>query len=62
MVCARLGDRALPLIIDLLKPESCASLLSGVFAKTGRLDILHANAGTYIGGDLTETNHDAIEY
>ena len=60
-VCARLGDHAIPLVIDLLKPESCASLLSSVLAKTGRLDILHANAGTYIGGDLTETNHDAID-
>jgi ribitol 2-dehydrogenase len=60
-VCARLGDRALPLVIDLLKPESCASLLNGVLAKAGRLDILHANAGTYIGGDLTETNLDAID-
>jgi ribitol 2-dehydrogenase len=60
-VCTRLGDRALPLVIDLLKPESCASLLNGVLAKAGRLDILHANAGTYIGGDLTETNLDAID-
>lgn len=60
-VCGRLGDRAVPLIIDLLKPESCASLLDGVLAKAGRLDILHANAGTYIGGDLTETNLDAID-
>ena len=60
-VCARLGDRAIPLVIDLLKPESCASLLNGVLAKAGRLDILHANAGTYIGGDLTETNLDAID-
>ncbi len=60
-VCTRLGDRALPLVIDLLKPESCASLLNGVLAKAGRLDILHANAGTYIGGDLIETNLDAID-
>jgi ribitol 2-dehydrogenase len=60
-VCARLGDRAIPLVIDLLNAESCASLLTGVLAKAGRLDILHANAGTYIGGDLTETNLDAID-
>jgi ribitol 2-dehydrogenase len=60
-VCARLGDRAIPLVIDLLNAESCASLLTGVLAKAGQLDILHANAGTYIGGDLTETNLDAID-
>jgi ribitol 2-dehydrogenase len=59
--CARLGDRAIPLVIDLIEPESCASLLDGVLARAGRLDILHANAGTYIGGDLTETSHDAID-
>ena len=60
-VCARLGSRAIPLMIDLLNAESCASLLTGVMAKAGHLDILHANAGTYIGGDLTETNLDAID-
>jgi ribitol 2-dehydrogenase len=59
--CGRLGARAIPLVIDLLEPESCASLLDGVLANAGRLDILHANAGTYIGGDLTETSHDAID-
>jgi ribitol 2-dehydrogenase len=59
--CARLGDRAIPLVIDLIEPESCASLLDGVLARAGRLDILHANAGTYIGGDFTETSHHAID-
>jgi ribitol 2-dehydrogenase len=59
--CSRLGDRAIPLVIDLLDPRSCASLLDGVLAAAGHLDILHANAGSYIGGDLTETNHEAID-
>lgn len=60
-VCDRLGDRAIPLVIDLLNPDQCASLLDRVLSKAGQLDILHANAGTYIGGDLTETNLDAID-
>ena len=51
----------MPLVIDLLNPASCASLLDGILAKTGQLDILHANAGTYIGGDLTETNLETID-
>jgi ribitol 2-dehydrogenase len=59
--CSRLGDRAIPLVIDLLDPRSCASLLDGVLAAASHLDILHANAGSYIGGDLTETNHEAID-
>ena len=59
--CARLGGQATPLVIDLLNPASCASLLEGILAKKGQLDIFHANAGTYIGGDLTETSLDTID-
>ncbi|MBB5665133.1 ribitol 2-dehydrogenase [Rhizobium leguminosarum] len=60
-VCSRLGERAIPLVINLLNPNECAGLLEGVLAKTGKLDILHANAGTYIGGDLVETDLDTID-
>lgn len=60
-VCERLGEQAIPLVIDLLNAESCASLLDNLLAKASQLDILHANAGTYIGGDLAETNLDAID-
>ncbi|MBX4862746.1 SDR family oxidoreductase [Rhizobium sophorae] len=60
-VCARLGERAIPLKINLLDPGECAGLLEGVLSKTGKLDILHANAGTYIGGDLIETDLDTID-
>lgn len=60
-VCARLGANAMPLVIDLLNAESCATLLDGVLATAGQLDIFHANAGTYIGGDLTETNLETID-
>ncbi|WP_454855986.1 SDR family oxidoreductase [Rhizobium binxianense] len=60
-VCSRLGDRAVPLALDLLDPEKCASLLDGILSKAGHLDILHANAGTYIGGDLVDASLDAID-
>lgn len=60
-VCSRLGDGAIPLVIDLLDSKSCASLLDGVLSKAGQLDILHANAGTYIGGDLVDTDLDTID-
>jgi len=59
--CSQLGSHALPLVIDLLDPESCASLLDKVLAVAGQLDILHANAGTYIGGDLKDAALDAID-
>ncbi|OAV56548.1 glucose dehydrogenase [Rhizobium sp. WYCCWR10014] len=60
-VCARLGERAIPLKINLLDPGECAGLLEGILSKAGKLDILHANAGTYIGGDLMETDLDTID-
>jgi len=60
-VCKKHRDSAVPLVVDLLNPESCASLLDGILAKAGQLDILHANAGSYIGGDLVETDLAAID-
>jgi ribitol 2-dehydrogenase len=55
------GDAMIPLIIDLLDAKSCATLMSQILEKAGRLDILHANAGIYIGGDLVDANTDAID-
>ena len=60
-VCTELGEQAIPLVLDLLNPKSCNQLLSGILDKAGQLDILYANAGSYIGGDLTETTPDAID-
>jgi ribitol 2-dehydrogenase len=60
-LAAKYGAKAVPLVIDLLDREGCASLLGGVLDKAGQLDILHANAGTYIGGDLIESELDSID-
>jgi ribitol 2-dehydrogenase len=59
--CATHGDRVLPLVIDLLDPKQCATLLPRVLETAGRLDILHANAGIYVGGDLVDAENDAID-
>ncbi|MBB2792250.1 UNVERIFIED_ORG: ribitol 2-dehydrogenase [Rhizobium pisi] len=59
--CGRLGEKAIALPLDLLNPEDCAGLLDGILSKVGQLDIFHANAGSYIGGDLVEANLDAID-
>lgn len=48
-ICEELGDAAIPLVMDLLDPQDCATLLSQVLEKAGQLDIFHANAGSYIG-------------
>jgi ribitol 2-dehydrogenase len=50
------GDAVIPLTIDLLDPRSCATLMPQILEKAGQLDILHANAGIYIGGDLVDAN------
>ncbi len=60
-VAARLGAAAIPLRVDLLDPESCAGMVPAALDRAGRIDILHCNAGTYIGGDLVETDGAAID-
>jgi ribitol 2-dehydrogenase len=60
-LCDKHGDAAIPLVIDLLDPKDCATLLPKVLEKAGQLDILHANAGTYVGGDLIDADSGAID-
>ncbi len=60
-LCKKHGDAAIPLIIDLTSPESCATLLPKTLELAGQLDILLANAGIYIGGDLIEANSANID-
>jgi ribitol 2-dehydrogenase len=60
-LCNKHGDAALPLVIDLLDPKDCATLLPRVLEKVGRLDILHANAGAYLSGDLVQADNGAID-
>lgn len=55
------GSRVHPLQLDLLDRERCAALLPEVLALAGRLDVFHANAGLYVGGDLIDASHDAID-
>lgn len=55
------GEAVIPLVIDLLDPGDCAALLPKVLEQAGRLDILHANAGSYVGGDLIDADSAAID-
>ena len=59
--CETLGSNALPLVLDLLDPAQCASLPARILALAGRLDVFHANAGLYVGGDLIDATDDAID-
>jgi ribitol 2-dehydrogenase len=58
---ARSRGKAIAQMTDLLDVESCAAMIPQVLTKTGRIDILHCNAGTYIGGDLVETDAPTID-
>lgn len=57
-LCASLGPGAHPIVVDLLKPQSVATMLPQILDTTGRLDAFHANAGAYVGGPLVEGDPD----
>ncbi|MEX4007280.1 SDR family oxidoreductase [Neoaquamicrobium sediminum] len=58
-ICTELGPEAMPLVVDLVSPESVASMMPAILDKAGWLDIFHANAGAYIGGELVDGDPDA---
>lgn len=60
-LAADLAGRAVPQVTDLLDEASCNRMVPEILLKVPHIDILYCNAGTYIGGDLTETTPDAID-
>ncbi|ARC36529.1 SDR family NAD(P)-dependent oxidoreductase [Paracoccus yeei] len=60
-LAGRLGDRAIPQVTNLLDTDSCNAMIPEILEKVDHIDILYCNAGTYIGGDLTETTPEAID-
>lgn len=58
-LCQELGDRAKPLVVDLLAPEEVSGMLPRILELAGRLDIFHANAGAYIGGAVADGDPNA---
>lgn len=57
--CTALGAGAVPLLIDLTSAASVAQMMPQLLALTGKLDIFHANAGSYVGGDVVTGDPDA---
>ncbi|QIB35239.1 SDR family oxidoreductase [Ancylobacter pratisalsi] len=57
-ICAELGEKAVPLVVDLLDPASVATMMPRILESCGQLDIFHANAGAYIGGEVVEGDPD----
>ena len=55
------AGKAIAQVTDLLDSASCDAMIPDILAKTGHIDILYCNAGTYIGGDLVETDAATID-
>lgn len=53
-----LGPNALGLVVDLLAPAEVSAMLPRILELAGRLDIFHANAGAYVGGEVVAGNPD----
>jgi ribitol 2-dehydrogenase len=57
--CSELGPQATPLVVNLLDPKSVTGMMPQILEKVGYLDIFHANAGSYVGGDVAGGDPDA---
>ena len=51
-ICNEAGPMALPLVVDLLSPASINTMMPQILALTGHLDAFHANAGSYVAGEI----------
>ncbi|MDM9645914.1 SDR family oxidoreductase [Rhizobium sp. NPDC090275] len=58
-ICEAFGERAFPLVVDLLDGKQLSGILPRILEVAGRLDIFHANAGAYIGGQVADGDPDA---
>jgi ribitol 2-dehydrogenase len=56
--CADLGEKAVPLIVDVTDKNSVATMMPRILDRAGQLDIFHANAGTYVGGEILNGDPD----
>ncbi|HMQ42449.1 MAG TPA: SDR family oxidoreductase [Paracoccus sp. (in: a-proteobacteria)] len=57
----RIGPNAVAIPADLTGPDASSALLAEVEAKLGPVDILMANAGVYLAGDLVGNDPAAID-
>ncbi|PBC02840.1 SDR family oxidoreductase [Mesorhizobium sp. WSM3860] len=55
---AELGDKACAVVTDLLDPASVNRMMPEILEKAGQLDIFHANAGAYVGGEVASGDPD----
>ncbi len=58
-LCTELGPNAFALVVDLLQPAEISGMLPKILELAGGLDVFHANAGAYVGGEVLTGNPDA---
>ena len=61
-ICEELGPMAIPVVIDLMDAKSVASMMPIIIEKAGQLDIFHANAGAYVGGEIVDGDPDVWDH
>lgn len=57
-ICDGLGPRAFPVVTNLTDPASVRQMLPQILDQAGKLDIFHANAGSYVGGEIVDGDPD----
>ncbi|MDB6176287.1 SDR family oxidoreductase [Paracoccus sp. Z330] len=57
-ICEELGPSAFPVVTDLTDPASVDTMVPQILQQAGGLDIFHANAGAYVGGNVLEGDPD----
>jgi ribitol 2-dehydrogenase len=58
-ICTSLGPNAVPLVVNLTDPVNVNGMMPRLLEKAGQLDIFHANAGSYVGGEVLGGDPDA---
>lgn len=53
-----LGPGTIPLTVDVSDPAGVANMMPRILDRAGQLDIFHANAGSYIGGEILKGDPD----
>ena len=57
-LCKDLGQNAAPLVLDLFDAKAVDGLLPRILQAAGGLDVFHANAGAYVGGEIASGDPD----
>ena len=58
---AALGPGCAAVVADVTRAEDVRALVDGTLESHGAIDILVANAGVYVGGDLWESDPEALD-